>query len=278
MSQRTRRPYLDWGNGDAPTLILVHGGRDSCRAWDWTAAALAGEWHVVVPDLKGHGDSDWSDDGAYPMAGFVLDLANLVEHLGGGPLTIVGHSLGGNIALRYTGSHPREVTRLVVIEGMGPSVQTLRRLALPPAEQLRSWVADRRALAGRHARHYRSIDEAAARLMEGNPHLTPDRAAHLTANGLRSHDDGSFTWKYDNYTRGFAPVDTERPRDLWRAITCPVLLVHGADSWAVEQLSDENLSCFGDARVAMIAGAGHWPHHDREKNFLNVVSAFLRED
>lgn len=275
-SQRSRRNYVDWGNPEAPTLILLHGGRDSCRAWDWVASALAADWHVVAPDLKGHGDSDWSSDGAYPMAGFVLDLATFVAHLGRDRVTIIGHSLGGNIALRFVASHPDLVDRLVAVEGMGPSTQTLRRLALPPGEQLRSWVTDRRTLAGRKPRRYRSIDEAAARLLDGNPHLTADRAKHLAAEGVRAQEDGTYTWKYDNYTRGFAPVDTQRPRDLWREIACPVLLVHGSESWAVEQLSPDNLSCFRNATVAMIDGAGHWPQHDHEPEFLAAVTAFLR--
>jgi len=274
-SQRSRLHYLDWGNPDGPLLILIHGGRDSCRSWDWIARALHADWHVIAPDLRGHGDSDWSADGAYPMAGFVLDIANLIEHLGEIPATIVAHSLGGNIALRYAGSYPDRVRKLVSVEGMGPSAQTLRRQLLPPGEQLRSWIEDRRALDGRQARRYVTIDEAAKRLLESSPHFTSERAAHLALHGVRINDDGTYSWKYDNYTRGFAPVDTIRPRELWRAIDCPVLHLHGAASWGIDQLSDENLSCFGDVRVAMIEGAGHWPHHDDEAAFLAAIRAFL---
>src|SRR5215475_1558263 len=65
ISQRLRLRYVDWGNPDAPPLILLHGGRDHSRSWDWTAQELRAKWHVIAPDLRGHGDSDWSADGDY---------------------------------------------------------------------------------------------------------------------------------------------------------------------------------------------------------------------
>src|SRR5947209_18151539 len=62
-SQRLRLHYVDWGNPAKPPLLLVHGGRDHCRNWDWVAGALHQDWHVLAPDLRGHGDSQWSPDG-----------------------------------------------------------------------------------------------------------------------------------------------------------------------------------------------------------------------
>ena len=81
VSQRLRLHYVDWGNPDAPPLILLHGGRDHSRSWDWTAAALRNDWHVIAPDLRGHGDSAWSPDGAYMMPYFIHDLAQLIHQL-----------------------------------------------------------------------------------------------------------------------------------------------------------------------------------------------------
>ena len=119
-SQRLRLHYVDWGNPDKPPLLLLHGGRDHCRNWDWTAAALRNDWHVIAPDLRGHGDSQWSADGSYSMAGYIYDLAQLIHGQRLAPVTIVAHSLGGNIALRYAGIYPETVARLVAIEGLGP--------------------------------------------------------------------------------------------------------------------------------------------------------------
>ena len=108
-SQRLRLHYVDWGNPAAPPLLLVHGGRDHCRNWDWVASALRRDWHVLAPDLRGHGDSQWSPDGNYSTAAYVYDLAQLIHQQELAPVTIVAHSLGGNIAIRYTGVYPENV-------------------------------------------------------------------------------------------------------------------------------------------------------------------------
>ncbi len=71
-SQRLRLHYVDWGNPDAPPLILVHGGRDHCRNWDRLAQALRHDWHILAPDLRGHGDSQWSPDGSYSIGRLYL--------------------------------------------------------------------------------------------------------------------------------------------------------------------------------------------------------------
>src|SRR5690606_17039089 len=76
-SRGLRLHYLDWGNAGAPVLILVHGGLEHARVWDQLARQLSADWQVVVPDLRGHGDSDWSSGGAYAIADMVPDLAAL---------------------------------------------------------------------------------------------------------------------------------------------------------------------------------------------------------
>src|SRR5437879_12750466 len=86
-SQRLRLHYVDWGNPARPPLLLVHGGRDHCRNWDWTAAALRDDWQIIAPDLRGHGDSEWSPDGSYTMAGYIYDLAQLVHQQQLAPVT-----------------------------------------------------------------------------------------------------------------------------------------------------------------------------------------------
>src|SRR5260370_7104116 len=73
-SQRLRLHYVDWGNSGAPPLLLVHGGRDHCRNWDWVATPLRRAWHVLAPDLRGHGASQWSPHGNYTIARFLYHL------------------------------------------------------------------------------------------------------------------------------------------------------------------------------------------------------------
>ena len=128
VSQRLRLHYVDWGNEGAPTIVLVHGGRDHARNWDWVARELRRDFHVIAPDLRGHGDSAWAVGGMYAVADFVLDVANLIEAACEGPILLIGHSLGGAIALMYTGIYPERVSKLVAIEGLGPPPAMIEKL------------------------------------------------------------------------------------------------------------------------------------------------------
>jgi pimeloyl-ACP methyl ester carboxylesterase len=279
-SQRLRLHHVDWGNPQAPPMVLLHGGRDHCRNWDWVATDLRRDWHVIAPDLRGHGDSQWSTDGSYTMAGYVYDLAQLVHQQHLAPVTIVAHSLGGNIALRYAGVYPETVARLVAIEGLGPAPDRLaRRAAKTIVERMDEWIREQRALAGRLPRRYASIEDAIRRMQDENPHLSAEQARHLTIHGANQNEDGTYSWKFDNYVRAFPPYDM-RGRDiqlLWTRIACPTLLMHGKESWAGDPAADGRAEHFRHAVVAGIDGAGHWLHHDRLDEFLRVVRAFLAE-
>jgi pimeloyl-ACP methyl ester carboxylesterase len=278
ISQRLRLNYVDWGNPDAPPLLLVHGGQDHCRNWDWVAQNLRRDYHVIAPDLRGHGDSAYSPSGDYSMAAYVYDLAQLIHQQKLAPVRIIAHSLGGNIALRYTGVYPQSVSKLVAIEGMGPSPAMLRERGVRSVqERMRSWVEEKRSLAGRTPRRYASIEEASARMHAENKHLTPEQARYLTVHGAAQNEDGTYSWKFDNYVRSWSPVDVtnEELHELWGNISCPTLMVYGRESWASNPETDGRLQYFKNARVAAFEGAGHWVHHDRLEAFLAEVRAFL---
>ena len=278
ISQRLRLHYVDWGNPEAPPLVLVHGGRDHCRNWDWVAQDLRRDWHVIAPDLRGHGDSAFSPSGDYAMAAYVYDLAQLIHQQGLAPVRLVAHSLGGNIALRYAGVFPEAVERLVAIEGLGPSPAIeARRAQRGAAERIASWIDEERALAGRLPRRYASIEEALGRMQAENKHLSPAQARYLTVHGVSQNEDGSCSWKFDNYVRSIAPVDltVDEMHQLWSRIACPTLLVYGRESWASNPAEDGRIGHFANARVVSFEGAGHWVHHDRLDAFLAEVRAFL---
>lgn len=278
VSQRLRLNYVDWGNPDRPTLLLVHGGRDHARNWDWIAQALRDDWHVIAPDLRGHGDSAWSPDGAYSMPAYVSDLAQIVHQSGDAPVSIVAHSLGGAIALRYAGLYPEHVRRLVAIEGLGLSPDgILERSSLPLAKRWRDWIEQRRALSARSPRRYATLDEAYARMREENGYLSEAQARHLTVHGVSRNEDGTWSWKFDNYVRAMPPtgLSDDELHQFWHAIDCPTWLVHGAESWASHPGKDGRAAYFRDARVTSFADAGHWVHHDRFDAFLEGLRDFL---
>ncbi len=278
ISQRLRLHYVDWGNPTAPPLLLIHGGRDHCRNWDWVARELRSDFHVIAPDLRGHGDSAYSPSGDYSMSAFLYDIAQLVHQQDLAPVNIVAHSMGGSIALRYTGAFSRNVAKLAVIEGLGRSpAMEKERANLTPDQRLRRWVRNERALAGRLPRRYASIDEALARMQTENRHLTPMQARYLTTHGVSQNEDGTYSWKFDNYVRSESPADlsTSELHFLWSQINCPTLLIYGAESWASNPLVDGRMKHFKNARVETFEGAGHWVHHDKLDEFVVTLRAFL---
>jgi pimeloyl-ACP methyl ester carboxylesterase len=239
---------------------------------------LRDTWHIIAPDLRGHGDSDWSPSGDYGGLTTLYDLAQLIHQLKLAPVTIVAHSYGGNIALRYTGTYPENVRKLVAIEGLGPSPKMLsERLAKPIAGRLRDWIEAKRALAGRLPHRYATLDEAFKRMKDANHHLSDEQARHLTVHGVSQNEDGTYSWKFDPYMRVFPPFDLPQPEteSLWSAITCPTLLMYGADSWASNPEKDGRAKAFKNARVVMFEKAGHWLHHDQFDRFVGELKAFL---
>jgi pimeloyl-ACP methyl ester carboxylesterase len=280
VSQRLRLHYVDWGNHGAPPLLLIHGGRDHARSWDWVARDLRSDHHVFAPDLRGHGDSAWAIGGTYSMVDFVLDVAQLLEALNRFPVTIVGHSLGGAIALQYAGVFPERVSKLVAIEGLGPPPGLIKARGETPAwKRMEDWIRQMQSFAARRPRHYPSIESAAARMREENAFLSEEQAQHLTVHGVMRNEDGTYSWKFDNYVRAFAPFrfDAEDMRSLWGRIACPTLLVRGTASWAGDPVEDGRIEAFGSARAVNIDEAGHWVHHDRLDAFLPAVRDFLED-
>ena len=278
ISQRLRLHYADWGNPDAPPLILQHGGRDHCRSWDWVAQELRKDWHIIAPDLRGHGDSAWVPDGGYTMDGFVYDFAQLVHTLGHDQVTIIAHSLGGNIATRFTGLYPEKVRKLVNIEGLGPSPEVRAKIEQAgTASRLRDWIEGKRKAAGRQPRRYPSLEAAFARMKEENGFLSDEQARHLTVHGAIRNEDGTYSWKFDSYLNVWAVGDIpySEQETLWQAITCPMLLLYGTDSFASNPERDGRLQHFSTARVIEYQNAGHWLHHDQFERFVADVRGFL---
>ena len=284
ISQRLKLNYFDWAQNAEdrakPPLVLVHGGRDHARSWDWTAEVLSEDYHVVAMDHRGHGDSDWVSDGIYSSSDMVYDLAQLIHQLGRGPVTIVSHSMGGNVSLRYAGTFPDMVTKLVAIEGLGPSPDRQKEMrAQPYPERMAEWIEKKRKAAGRTPRKYESIEAAFARMIEENAYLTEEQARHLTLHGVTRNEDGTYTWKFDPHLNvwGVEDVADTFIQQTWNAIKCPTLLMYGADSWASNPEKDGRIEHFNTARVVEFENAGHWLHHDQFDRFIDTVRSFLKE-
>jgi len=274
-SQRLKLHYAVWGDEANPPLLLIHGNRDHARTWDQVAVQLKDRYCVYAADLRGHGDSAWAVGGQYSLPEFVLDIAMLAREIDRDPLTVIGHSLGGAVALEYTGVFPGAVKKVVAIEGLGPPV----REPTPASQRMRAWIGHMKEFDQRKPRRYVSVEDAVKRMLEENPHLTEGMARHLTIHGSRENDDGTLSWKFDNYVRLHSPYEfnVAEAREIWNQIRCPVLLIRGSESWASDPEADGKASAFHDYRTELVMDAGHWVHHDQLEKFMTIVWDYLGE-
>ncbi len=277
-SQRLTLSGCAWGDPAKPLVILVHGALDQKRSWDWTAKALSDRYRVVAFDLRGHGRSDWVSDGDYGVMDHVYDLASLVDHLKAERFRLVGHSLGGNIVLRYAGLFSDRIIKLAAIEGLGPSPKMLaERNALSVQERLRAWIDDRRVKSERAPRKMKNVEEALSRMTKAHGQLRADQLAHLAQTGAKHNADGTVSWAYYPAMLGRSPsvIPHDDFRTLLGAIECPVWLAYGEKSWASNPEKDGRLAYLNNATVKEYQGAGHWLHHDSFDDFIEDVSVHL---
>ncbi|MDX2274535.1 MAG: alpha/beta hydrolase [Hyphomonadaceae bacterium] len=287
--------YWRWeGQRGQTPVLLLHGGLDHARAWDETCAALAADRPVLALDLRGHGDSDWSPEGAYDPPYYLIDIVALLKLVG--PCHIVAHSMGANLTLRLAAAMPDLMQRLVLVEGvlgeglfradkadvdprMQAWVDEMKLMAAAsPAARTRMWLEQRAALAAFPTRHYRDIDEAVDRLLDDqDKRLSPAQARHLAETGMK-RVEGGLVWKFDPLVRGRFAIDftATQMAELWRAAPQPMLHIYGSRSWAYP-LDPDQRAHFPNAEFAVIEGAGHWVHLNQPQQFIARVREFLRE-
>jgi pimeloyl-ACP methyl ester carboxylesterase len=276
-SDRLKLQFWDYGQDGKPALVLVHGGLDHARNWDWVARALREHYHVYALDLRGHGNSAWAPGAMYSLIEHVLDLSALLDIINEFPIRLIGHSLGGMIVLNYSGVFPERVRKAVSIEGLGAPERS--KVHGPVSEQMRYWIESVRKVEKRQTKTYPNLSAAVARMKEANPHLSDEVARHLTLHGTNWDADGSLVWKFDNYARVFPPYGhrVEDSVELYSRITCPALFFWGLESFFPVPETDPRKTAIRNARLVTVPSAGHWVHHDQLDVFLRETAAFLKD-
>ncbi|HTK98516.1 MAG TPA: alpha/beta hydrolase [Pseudomonadales bacterium] len=280
---------LTLGDSANPPLVFVHGIRDVAASLMVIAEPFADRWYVVLPELRGHGDSDNSN--YYAIWQFIYDLHRVVEALDLEQPVVVGHSLGGQIAAHHAAMFPEEVRALAIVEGLGPP------------ERLRDSDPDARLIAQRqqllatmelpeHSRPLPSIEFAAQRLRANNPRLSEQRAYWLADHGTAIAADGNRYWKFDQrVTQIWLSTDPALNRQRWRQVQCATLIVTADlahEYWTAQMPIDgwdgrfnegdlaERLRSFRNAAHVRIANAGHMVHFDAPEMLVDAIERFLQ--
>ena len=271
--------YLEWGEPVGEPLVLVHGYLDLAHSWKAFVDALQNGqkkplW-IVAPDCRGHGDSGWVGAGGYYyFPDYVFDLDCVMHALGVTRFKLIGHSMGGTISLLCAGTFPERVTRLVLIEGIGPLGMDFSDA---PA-RMRKWIAEVRERGRRHFREYTSIAAGAGQLQQTNPRLNDTLALDLARAGMKQNERGKWVWKFDPLHRTAAPQPfyTRQALEFLRRIECPVLIVDGKESRQTRRTDkQERYDAVRNHQQVIIDHAGHMVHQDKPEQLAKIVASFL---
>jgi len=257
------------GEPGQPGLLFLHGGGQTRHAWDESARALAAEGrYVVAMDLRGHGDSQWAEDGDYTLDAFAEDV-RIVARTFASPPTIVGASLGGLSALVAVSESTQRVASKLVLVDVAPRLEP---------EGVARIVGFMRARPDGFA----SIEEAADAIAEYLPHRPRPTDPSGLAKNLREGPDGRLRWHWDPAflaeRRPNTQNSVERLRDAARALRIPTLLVRGRRSDLLSKRGvEEFLELVPGAQFVDVAGAGHMVAGDKNDAFTSAILPFLRE-
>jgi pimeloyl-ACP methyl ester carboxylesterase len=267
----------EWGEPGAPRLVLLHGWMDVSASFQFVVDAFERRWHVVAPDWRGFGLSEQGPGDCYWFPDYLGDLEAILDELAPDePATLVGHSMGGNVALLYAGVRPARVRLAVNLEGFG-----LKDCAAAQAPgRYARWLDQLKSPPT--ARHYRTVADVAERLRRNNPRLDAPRAAFLAEHWSRRTAGGGYEIAGDPAHKIVNPVLYRWPEvaACWAAIACPVLWVEATDTDAHRWAGDAGevaarIAVLRTAEVARVADAGHMLHHDQPRQVARLIEEFV---
>ena len=271
----------EWGDEQAPALLLAHGGFDFAETLNRFAPMLAdGGYRVVSWDQRGHGESAWAH--LYSWEADIRDAASVLATLPDEPLPFIGHSKGGSMVMHLANVAPHRVSALVNLDGLPsgnnmPDVSELERTRMQRDEMDR-WLAHRRTLSDKQ-RKPGTVQELAERRGRMNPRLTTEWLQYLVYVGARQEADG-WRWKLDPTMRmgGFGPWRPEWSMLRLPGLGVPMLGVMGLEievmGWG-SRPSDVEPYLPPGAQFEGLEGVGHFVHIEQPRLVADLILEFL---
>ncbi len=266
-----------WGSPGAPLLFMLHGRMDSSPTFQFVVDALRHSWHIIAPDWRGYGASEWQSM-PYWFHDYYADLECLMDRYSPEqPVRIVGHSMGASIGSTYAGVRPGRVSHLVMLDFLG--LKPEQHADAPAA--IGGWLD-----ALQEQRKMRSYPDHAAlarRLMAANPRLAERRAAFLSRTTSRARPDGQIEMACDPWHKIPSPIPyrVEDIKAVWSKVEAPVLMVLADGGYVrrrFEHHRDEyrsRIESFQKVEVVTVADSGHNVQHDQPEQVAAAIEDFL---
>lgn len=257
-------------------ILLLHGFNDNQATFYFIRDFLQQRFNVYSFDFRGHGDSDWKTDGIYHAAETLADIHNIICYYLPQPFHLLGHSMGGGFAARYTGLQPHRIKSLVCLEGFADLLNYQRE-----KDRILHWLDtmyNRREKGGMPPARAMSFSRALDKLKRIYQNLDDETLKILAQNLLREQGSG-FQWKADPNIKLSNPIPypPQFTRFLWQSISCPVKIIYGEKSHLRPAGLEEILSHFSDLAYSEIAGSGHNMHHDNPDELGRLLDEFYKK-
>lgn len=264
-----------WGESDKPLLVLLHGWLDTSATWSDVGARLGERFHVIAPDQRGYGYSEWPDEG-YWFPDYLGDLDALLDHLSPAePIALVGHSMGGQIASVYAGLRPERIGKLAIIDSLFlPDMP-----ASKSPRQVRRWLDQLKDAP--HKKTYESFEELAQRIKKQHAQLSDARALFVAQGWGAVGADGRIHLLADPKHRRDMPTlyRNAESMEIWQGITAPTLFIDGGVSAFVKAIPAEEKAarraCFKTRQEVVVPDGGHMLHFDVPDALADGLLAFL---
>ncbi|MCH2627185.1 MAG: alpha/beta hydrolase [Acidimicrobiales bacterium] len=257
---------LEWGDPSLPTLLFLHGGNQSAHSWDLVSLHLADRFHIIAPDQRGHGDSEWARDADYSSHAMAADAHAILSQFNIDQPIVIGHSMGGMNTLRLALEQPNLLDRLVLVD-VGPE------LSDAGAKTIRNFVIDNR--------EFDDLEDFIQNVQKYDPYRSREHIERTVKYNLLQRADGKYISKRDHGPR-LATTQTQREQsDRFSlsdasSISQPTLVIRGADS---NLFSPEAAQRFAEAlpqgQLETVPDSGHNVHGQNTSGFLAALIPFL---